>query len=272
MARRKSRQIFETIPDSKCKIKIKLFLVEMLKKKTTESPKFLTNSSNSPYHDICGPGSQITFGNSIVNSSNKVNFKISSINNILAIPTIRSKKRSTINYSDKKEDKIRNESESNISGMEQIIKKRNLNNSSSLKESSIVNHKTLILKGEIIETEFLEIKEEGSSLGMRKRKDGHCYFGFSKTYDNKGKCLTDFIIKIKNYEPNYDKDENLRFMEIVYDKIIECFMLICLSNTLSISCQIKDKPYYFENYKSTALILGKIPIIVSTRNKGSEII
>ena len=139
------------------------------------------------------------------------------------------------------------------------------NNTNSLSNcasiQSIGPNQKLVLSGELFFDKQIIINTKGFEYGLRKKKDGHCYIGFSNSFDKNGKLLNDYIVALKGV--NNAINDSKRLFEIVYDKNENLFVLNFLHKTLSLQRLITNEyEYYFEYFKNSTLIIGEFTLTV----------
>lgn len=124
----------------------------------------------------------------------------------------------------------------------------------------------LILSGDLFKNKTVVICQNGIENGLRKKKDGHCYFGTAAAVDRNGKMLNDYIVNLKE-----DDQECNRLFEIVYDKMEMKFKLNFIHTTYSLFCEISsDYDFYFESYKNVNLLFGKINAMIYPKLVGDK--
>ena len=253
------------------------------------SPQFISKdkSIEKKIKNIWGPGKSFTFGKELMStvrdsekklkeinqdknfistinySNNNLNGKIC-INNLISINNCTSND----NYERSKEiDKINNYNTNNNN-----ILKNKLKENKNISETDKNNiRKKIVLKGNIFKNGIITIDENGYYSGFRHKLDGHVYFGLGELFDEFGNNMNDSIIKLRGYDPNYDKKETVRFIEIVYDKLMHKYIIYFLNPELSLSIQIKDS-FYIENFKPLLFIFGRIPATIKTSNLNNQLI
>lgn len=262
-----------------------IHIVKLLRINKNTSPRFEQNILEIPHKNICGPGKSLTFGDDLnmtileggakerdicLNSMASLEIGKRVIEMDLGTKCLKSKFMSREDNSviilNKKSMKTCicpiSGSHKNFYLKRETISLNNLNKAKSVKPMSKEINK-IKLKGDPFDNECITITEFGYKSEYRNKLDGHVYFGFDKLYDKHNNSLNDIIITIKGYHPNPQKREDLRFMEIVYDKNTRNFILYFLNENLTLRCQIKSL-YYIENYKPISFMLGKVPIVVKT--------
>ena len=124
----------------------------------------------------------------------------------------------------------------------------------------------LLIKGELFQENELIIDSTGLKNSLRGKNDGQTFFGITEQKDYKGCYYNDYILNLSNTTNNYNSNYTGRLFDISYSKKTNDYQLYMINNTMYLY-YIIEQSFYFEKEKEYMLLLGKVFVTISQKDK-----